>query len=158
TRADRHPRIDPRRERLPPPRSVRRVRIGRVELLGVNDVVGERHRLEPTLLGADRQLEQVIGVVEGGRDDELQDRSGAASAPRAPIAAMLAHRLALAAALFACTACNEVDRTRWSARFGSDDAQVALGERYAAGDGVERNVDEALVWFEKAAGDGSLRA
>ena len=61
-------------------------------------------------------------------------------------------------ALLACTACNELDRTRWSARLGSADAQLALGERLAAGDGVEKNLDEALVWLEKAAEDGSVPA
>ena len=73
---------------------------------------------------------------------------------------MVAHRLAFAAvaALLACTACNELDRTRWSARLGSADAQLALGERLAAGDGVEKNLDEALVWLEKAAEDGSVPA
>ena len=72
---------------------------------------------------------------------------------------MWTHRLACAgAALLAFTACNEIDRTRWSARIGSNDAQRALGERLVAGDGVERNLDEALVWFEKAAEDGSVPA
>ena len=37
----------------------------------MHDVVGKRHRLEAALFGAHGELEQVIGVVEGGRDDEL---------------------------------------------------------------------------------------
>src|SRR5438132_8609492 len=64
----------------------------------------------------------------------------------------------VAVALLACTACNQVDRTRWSARLGSADAQRALGERLATGDGVERNLDEAFVWLEKAAEKGSIPA
>ncbi|MGH7337922.1 MAG: tetratricopeptide repeat protein, partial [Myxococcota bacterium] len=67
-------------------------------------------------------------------------------------------RVAAAAALLAFTACSELDRTRWKARLGSADAQRALGERLASGDGVEADLDEALVWFEKAAEDGSVAA
>ena len=48
-----------------------------------------------------------------------------------------------AAAAFTLLACSELDRTRWSARLGSSEAQRALGERFATGDGVEQNLDEA---------------
>jgi TPR repeat protein len=75
------------------------------------------------------------------------------------MAAMQFTRIALAAGIaFALLACNELDRTRWSARLGSAEAQLALGERLAAGDGVEKDLDEALVWLEKAAEDGSVPA
>jgi uncharacterized protein len=72
---------------------------------------------------------------------------------------MASPRLALVlAAALALLACNEVDRTRWIARLGSADAQRALGERYASGEGIERNLDEAFVWLEKAAEHGSVAA
>src|SRR6185436_20212661 len=35
---------------------------------------------------------------------------------------------------------------------------LALGERYAAGDGVEKSLDEAFGWLEKAAENGSVAA
>ncbi|MGH8733514.1 MAG: tetratricopeptide repeat protein, partial [Burkholderiales bacterium] len=51
----------------------------------------------------------------------------------------------------ALVACSEVDRTRWKARFGDGDAQVALAAAYAQGTGVEKNAEEAERWYRKAA-------
>ena len=49
--------------------------------VGVDDVVGEGHRLVATLVGAAGDLDQVGGVVEGGGDDELH---GPATVSRRP--------------------------------------------------------------------------
>jgi hypothetical protein len=47
----------------------------------MHDVIGECHRLEAALLRAYGQLEQVVGIVERGRDDELHEASGSANVP-----------------------------------------------------------------------------
>ena len=67
-------------------------------------------------------------------------------------------RIAALVLALACAGCSEVDRTRWSARLGSADAQRALAERLLAGDGVEQDVDEGITWLEKAAEGGSVDA
>src|SRR5262249_19583573 len=59
--------------------------------------------------------------------------------------------IAAAIAIVALAGCSEVDRTRWKARFGSADAQVALAAAYAQGAGVEKNAVEAARWYRKAA-------
>jgi uncharacterized protein len=67
-------------------------------------------------------------------------------------------RIAVLALVLACAGCSEVDRTRWSARLGSSNAQRALGERLLSGDGVEQDVDEGIAWLEKSAEGGSVDA
>jgi TPR repeat protein len=47
--------------------------------------------------------------------------------------------------------CSDIDRTRWKARFGNPDAQIALAAAYAQGNGVEKSAVEAAVWYRKAA-------
>ena len=46
--------------------------------------------------------------------------------------------------------CSEIDRTRWKARFGDADAQIALAAAYAEGNAVEQSTAEAAVWYRKA--------
>jgi TPR repeat protein len=67
----------------------------------------------------------------------------------APRALVLAASLALSLA-----ACSDVDRTRWSARFGSAESQHVMGMRHQAGRGVEEDLGVAIEWFEQAAEQG----
>ena len=41
--------------------------------------------------------------------------------------------IAFSIAVAALVACSQVDRTRWKARFGDADAQIALAAAYAQG-------------------------
>ena len=72
--------------------------------------------------------------------------------PAAPLIAVLT--LVSIAAL----GCSDIDRTRWKARWGDPDAQVALAAAYAQGNGVEKNAAEAAVWYRKAAEQGDAGA
>ncbi|MGI9592092.1 MAG: hypothetical protein ACR2P8_12040, partial [Myxococcota bacterium] len=54
--------------------------------------------------------------------------------------------------------CSETDRMRWQARFGSESAQLELGQRLIEGEGAERDVEDGLGWLEKAAEAGSRPA
>ncbi len=64
---------------------------------------------------------------------------------------------ALAATLtLGLLACSDADRTRWSARFGSAEAQYSMGERHVAGRGVEEDLVQAIEWFEGAAEQGHV--
>ena len=133
----------------------------------MDDVVGERHRLEAALLGAHGELEQVVGVVERGRDDELHaELRATANVPRLVGAGAASGRISRRCERHACSLSSGSPLPpRWraaksiaragAARFGAADAQLALGERLASGDGIERNFDEALGWLEKAAEQGS---
>jgi len=47
---------------------------------------------------------------------------------------------------------------RASADQGHPDGQYGLGEMYAKGEGVEEDLDEAVLWFTRAAENGNLRA
>src|SRR5262245_38004942 len=59
--------------------------------------------------------------------------------------------IALTFAAASVIACSEVDRSRWKARFGDVDAQIALAAAYAQGAGVEKDAAEAATWYRKAA-------
>jgi TPR repeat protein len=56
-------------------------------------------------------------------------------------------------ALLAC-GCDDLDSLRWQARIGDADAQRALAERHAAGDGVDADAAEAQRWYTLAAESG----
>ena len=47
---------------------------------------------------------------------------------------------------------------RASADQGHPDGQYGLGEMYAKGEGVEKNLDEAFLWFTRAAENGHAQA
>jgi TPR repeat protein len=47
---------------------------------------------------------------------------------------------------------------RASADQGHPDGQYGLAEMYAKGEGVEKDLDEAVLWFTRAAENGNLRA
>ena len=51
-----------------------------------------------------------------------------------------------------------VEWYRASADQGYPDGQYGLGEMYAKGEGVEKNPDEALLWFTRAAENGHAQA
>jgi len=51
-----------------------------------------------------------------------------------------------------------VEWYRASAEQGHPDGQYGLGEMYAKGEGVEKDLDEAVLWFTRAAENGNLRA
>jgi TPR repeat protein len=51
-----------------------------------------------------------------------------------------------------------VEWYRASADQGHPDGQYGLGEMYAKGEGVEKDLDEAVLWFTRAAENGNLRA
>ncbi len=51
-----------------------------------------------------------------------------------------------------------VEWYRASADQGHPDGQYGLGEMYAKGEGVEKNLGEAVLWFTRAAENGNLRA
>lgn len=56
---------------------------------------------------------------------------------------------------------NDAEALRWlrlAAGQGHCLAQNNLGARYAAGDGVERNLVEAYFWFYRAAEQGDRKA
>ena len=58
----------------------------------------------------------------------------------------------------------EVDKARafelfeLSANQGEADAQVSLGAAYEQGEGVVKNMSQAVLWYLKAADQGSLMA
>ncbi len=51
-----------------------------------------------------------------------------------------------------------VELYRASADQGHPDGQYGLGEMYAKGEGVEKNPDEAFLWFTRAAENGHAQA
>jgi TPR repeat protein len=51
-----------------------------------------------------------------------------------------------------------VELYRRSAEQSFADGEFGLGEMYAKGEGVEQDVDEAFLWFERAAHQGHLHA
>ncbi len=53
---------------------------------------------------------------------------------------------------------SAVELYRKSAEQAYADGEFGLGEMYAKGEGVEQNVDEAFLWFERAAHQGHLHA
>ena len=56
---------------------------------------------------------------------------------------------------------DNVAAVKWyraSADQGHPDGQYGLGEMYAKGEGVEMDLDEAVLWFTRAAENGNLRA
>ena len=68
------------------------------------------------------------------------------SAPRVARSIVLAAWIA-----FSVAACSDVDRTRWSARFGSAESQHVMGSRHETGRGVEKDLEAAIGWYEEAA-------
>src|SRR5262245_4209211 len=59
--------------------------------------------------------------------------------------------IALSFAAVSVIACSEADRTRWKARFGDADAQIAVGTAYAQGDGGAKDAGEGAIGYRKAA-------
>ena len=70
---------------------------------------------------------------------------------RAPTWAKVPLVLAIAVRVGAL-ACSDIDRTRWKARFGDADAQIALGRCLRAGQRASRRArPRRRAWYRKAA-------
>jgi hypothetical protein len=66
----------------------------------------------------------------------------------------------LVAALIATSGCHkdELQELRTKANDGDSQSQFDLARRYYKADGIERNTDEAITWFRKAAAQGNSKA
>ena len=67
-------------------------------------------------------------------------------------------RVAGCVTLLLCAGCSEESRARLRARFAGPDAQFALGQRYALGEGVAQQPAEARRWYRRAADEGHAGA
>ncbi len=75
-RADRDPRVGPRRVFRPADRTVGRVGIARGDVLGVRDVIGDRDGVDAVRFGESSHFAELRGRREGGRNHELHRSQG----------------------------------------------------------------------------------
>src|SRR5258708_4216986 len=53
---------------------------------------------------------------------------------------------------------NRLEELKKSAVAGDANAQLQLAQRYDAGDGVSRDLNEAFIWYQRAAESGVVQA
>ncbi|MEQ8194711.1 MAG: hypothetical protein RIB59_09510 [Rhodospirillales bacterium] len=102
--------------------------------------------------------EELAALVPGPEDDIREGKAPAVTEPQAVPSDKAADEPQKPLPFNPAPERDEIARFEYQAKSGVPAAQVALAQRYHAGDGVEKSTLKALYWYHRAAGFGNVDA